>query len=220
MAEEKVLSANGNAAASPWTTLAFEPLLRAPSFAANPRSYSRLVTRAARHSNSSVAAPDPAPNASTCSPSSEPCKIHGKSCRRVTHRQRRVPQNHVSYRFMESSGILDGAQLCRKRAVLMKHCTNLAERRSELIGAVGRRILELLEEAVDGGADFRGVGWLGVFAVRDVQRVHCHGGLFRGALVRQRNILGVIRDALQHPQREDLIVLHCRQLRRNSLRRR
>src|SRR6266478_2752572 len=61
IAEEKVLSANGKVAASPWITVAFEPFTRAPSFAANAWSYSRLVTRAARRLNSSVAAPGPRP---------------------------------------------------------------------------------------------------------------------------------------------------------------
>src|SRR5258708_12412672 len=84
-------------------TVTLAPPTQAPSFAANAWSYSRLVTRAVRDRSSSVAAPSPAPNSSTCSPSSEPCKIHGRSCRRVTHRQNRDPQNHVSYAFIEDS---------------------------------------------------------------------------------------------------------------------
>src|SRR6266566_4486124 len=103
IAAENAAFENGSVAASPWMTAAFEPFTDAPSLAANAWSYSRLVTRFARRPNSSVAAPGPAPNSSTCPPSSEPCKIHGNSCRRVTHRQNRDPQNHVSYAFIENS---------------------------------------------------------------------------------------------------------------------
>src|SRR5260370_23367808 len=107
MATENVRSAKGSVVASPWITVAFEPFTHAPSFAANEWSYSRLVTRPARRPNSSVAAPGPAPSSSTCSRNSEPCKIHGKSCRRVTHRQNRDPQNHVSYGFIRQSRLLE-----------------------------------------------------------------------------------------------------------------
>src|ERR1700719_3033013 len=90
-------------------------LTREPSFAANAWSYSRLVTRAARDRSSSVAAPSPAPSSSTCSPSSEPCRIHGRSCRRVTYRQNDDPQNHVSNRFIDSSEDFEGSTLPRAR---------------------------------------------------------------------------------------------------------
>lgn len=40
-------------------------------------------------------------------------------------------------------------------------------------------ILELLEQAVDGGAEFRSIGWLGGSAVSDVERIHGHGRLLR-----------------------------------------
>src|SRR6266852_5026480 len=115
IAEENVRSANGNVAASPWITVAFEPFTRASSFAANAWSYSRLVTRPARRPNSSVAAPGPAPSSSTCSPSCEPCKIQCKTWRRVTHCHSRVPQNHVSYRFIEGSTEFEGKQFYRER---------------------------------------------------------------------------------------------------------
>src|SRR5260370_11977862 len=102
-ASENAAIERASAAATRWMTAGFEPSTDAPSLAANAWSYSRLVTRFVRWPNSSVAAPGPAPNSSTCSPSSEPCKIHGRSCRRVTHRQNRDPQNHVSYAFIEDS---------------------------------------------------------------------------------------------------------------------
>src|SRR6202030_483632 len=158
-------------------------LTREPSFAANAWSYSRLVTRAARDRSSSVAAPSPAPSSSTCSPSSDPCRIHGRSCRRVTYRQNDDPQNHVSSRFIDSSEDFEGSQLYRDPASLVKQCMDSAERRSELIGVVGRRILELMKELIDGRMDFSGVRWLCVAAVRDVQRIHGHGRLLCRALV-------------------------------------
>src|SRR5260370_11497907 len=201
-------------------TVTLAPPTQAPSFAANAWSYSRLVTRAVRDRSSSVAAPSPAPNSSTCSPSSEPCKIHGRSCRRVTYRQNGDPQNHVSNRFIDSSEDFEGSQLYREPANLVKQCMDSAKRRSELIGVVGRRVLELLKESIDGRADFLGVRGLCVAAVRNVQRIHGHRRLLRRALVRQRDILCVIGNPLQHSQRNGLIVLHRRQPFRNSLRQR
>jgi len=82
---------------------AFEPFTRAPSFAANAWSYSRLVTRAARRRNSSVAGLARHRVPAHAHPVANPCKIQGKTWRRVTHRHSRVPQNHVSYRFIEIS---------------------------------------------------------------------------------------------------------------------
>src|SRR6266853_3519334 len=134
IAEEKVLSANGKVAASPWITVAFEPFTRAPSLAANAWSYSRLVTRAARRRNSSVAAPGPAPSSSTCSPSCEPCKIQGKTWRRVTHRHSRVPQNHVSYRFIEISTEIEGQEFYCERSKVLKANAEGGKLRSEIIG--------------------------------------------------------------------------------------
>src|SRR5258708_478276 len=220
IAEEKVLSANGKVAASPWITVAFEPFTRAPSFAANAWSYSRLVTRAARCLNSSVAAPGPAPSSSTCSPSSEPCRIQGRSCRRVTYRQNDDPQNHVSNRFIDSSEDFEGSQLYRECADLVKHCTDLAERRCELIGVIRGWVFELLEESVNRRAHLRRVRWLCVLAVCDIQRIQRHRCLFRRAFVRQRNIFRVIGNALQHPQRNRLAILHLCQSFGNPLRQR
>src|SRR5712692_3258987 len=157
IAEENVPSAKGSIAAAPWITVAFEPFTRAPSFAANAWSYSRLVTRAARKPNSIVAAPGPAPNSSTCSPSTVPCRIHGKSCRLVIHRHSRVPQNHVSYRFIESSTEFEGKQFYRDRSELLKQSADATKGCSELISIISGRIFELLEEAVDRGTDFGGV---------------------------------------------------------------
>src|SRR5713226_5772831 len=220
IAEENVPSAKGSVAASPWITVAFEPFTRAPSFAANAWSYSRLITRAARRPNSSVAAPGPAPSSSTCSPNSEPCKIHGRSCRRVTYRQNGDPQNHVSNRFIDFSEDFEGSQLYREPARLVKQAADSAKRRSELIGVVGGRILELLEQSVNGGADFRPVCRLCIAAVRDVQRIQSHRRLLRRALVRERNIFRIIGNALQHAQRNRLIVLHRCQPFRDPLRQR
>src|SRR5713226_6988762 len=132
IAEENVPSAKGSVAASPWITVAFEPFTRAPSFAANAWSYSRLVTRCARRPNSSVAAPGPAPTSSTCSPNSDPCRIHGKTCRRVIHCHSRVPQNQVSYRFIEDSTEFEGKQFQRDRRSLLKQGADASQRRSEL----------------------------------------------------------------------------------------
>src|ERR1700682_4108781 len=220
IAEENAPFEKGNVAASPWITVTLAPLTRAPSFAAIAWSYSRLVTRVARCPNSSVAAPGPAPSSSTCSPSSEPCRIHGRSCRRVTYRQNGDPQNHVSNRFIDGSEDFEGSQLYREPASLVKQCMDSAERRIELIGIISRWIFELLKEFIDGRTDFSGVRGLSVAAIRDVQRIHRHGGLFRRALVRQRDILCVIGNPLQHLQRNGLIVLHRRQPFRSPLRER
>jgi hypothetical protein len=65
-----------------------------------------------------------------------------------------------------------------------------------------------LEKAVDSGADFGGVGGLGILAVGDVERIESHSGLFGGALVGESNIFGVIGDALEHTQGDGLIVWH------------
>src|SRR6267154_6282038 len=96
---------------------------------------------------------------------------------------------------------LGGAQSCSEHAALMKHYTDLAERRSKLISVIRRWIFELLEETVDGGANFGSVCGLGVLAVSDVQRIHRHRRLLCRALVSERNIFRVIGDALQHAQR-------------------
>src|ERR1700674_2608767 len=140
-------------------TVTLAPLTRARSFAPSAWSYSRLVTRAARDRSSSVAAPSPAPSSSTCSPSSEPCRIHGRSCRRVTYRQNGDPQNHVSNRFIDSSEDFEGSQPYREPASLVKQCMDSAERRIELIGIISRWIFELLKEFIDGRANFCCVGW-------------------------------------------------------------
>jgi len=78
----------------------------------------------------------------------------------------------------------------------------------ELVGVVGGGILELLKEAVDGSANIRGVGGLSLLAVGNVERVESHGRLFSGALVVEGDGFGVIRDALHHFQRHELIERH------------
>src|SRR5260370_16601035 len=153
IADVNVPAANGNCAASPWITMAFAPRTRAPSFAANAWSYSKLVARAARNPNSSVPAPGPAPSSSTCSPSSEPCRIHGRSCRRVTYRQNGDPQNHVSNRFIDSSENFEGSQLYREPAGLMNQCADPAKRRSELIGVISRWVFDFLKHLFDARTD-------------------------------------------------------------------
>ncbi len=67
----------------------------------------------------------------------------------------------------------------------------------ELVGVIGGRIFELLEQGVDGGADFCVVRGLGIFAVGDVERIESHGGLFGGAFVSERDGVGVVGDALE-----------------------
>src|ERR1700740_3637730 len=74
------------------------------------------------------------------------------------------------------------------------------KRRSELVRIIGGGIFELLEEAVDGGADFRRVGGLGFTAVGDIERVHRHGGLFRSALVGERDIFRIFGNTLEDAQ--------------------
>ena len=90
----------------------------------------------------------------------------------------------------------------------MEEGTEAAEGGSELVGVVGRRIFELLEEGVDGGADFRVLRRLCVFAVGDIERVEGHGGLLGSAFVGDGDIFGVIGDALEHTEGDGLIVLH------------
>src|SRR5262249_49937281 len=98
--EENVPSGNGNVAASPRTTVTFELRCRSASLLTYVGSYSRLVTRPARRSNSSVVAPGPAPTSRTWSPNSYPDRIHGSSRRSVTKRHREEPQNQFSNLFM------------------------------------------------------------------------------------------------------------------------
>src|SRR5713101_1479526 len=201
-------------------TLAFEPFTRAPSFAANAWSYSILVTRPARRPNSSVAAPGPAPSSSTCSPSCEPCKTQGKTCCRVTHCHSRVPQNHVSYRFIESSTEFEGKQFYRDRSKLLKQSANAAKCRSELSGVICGWIFELLEEGVNGGADFGSIGRFCVLAIGNIERIERHDCLFRSAFVGQSDSFRIVRNALQYPQDNCLIVLQGRQPLGDSLRQR
>ena len=78
----------------------------------------------------------------------------------------------------------------------------------------------MLEEHVDGGANFIRVTRLGILAVRDVQRIHSHRCLFGGALVRKRNRFGVTGNLLQHSKYKCLIVLHGRKPLRKTLRNR
>jgi len=80
---EKVFSGNGSPDASPCNTAPFVLGIRRAMPAAKSWLYSRLVTRAARFRNSSVAAPGPAPSSRTWSPNSAPETSHGITCFRV-----------------------------------------------------------------------------------------------------------------------------------------
>jgi len=100
----------------------------------------------------------------------------------------------------------------------LKQSADAAKSRSELIGVICGWIFELLEEGVYGGANFRGVCRFCVLAIRDIQRIQRHRGLFRGAFIGQGNIFCIVRDALQQSQGNCLIVLHGRQSLGNPLR--
>jgi len=86
-----------------------------------------------------------------------------------------------------------------------------------MIGVVRRGIFKLLEEGADGGAHFCGVGRLRVAAVGDVERIHGHRGLLCSALIGQRDILRVVGNSLEHPQRNSLVVWHGGQPFRDAL---
>src|SRR5215470_17534276 len=108
-----------------------------------------------------------------------------------------------------------------RKEELAKEFANPAKGGGELVGVVGRRNFELLEKAVDGGADFGGVGGFDFFAVGDVKGIESHCGLFSGALVSQRNCFCVLCDALHGAQGELGVVLHssqalCKTLRHGS----
>src|SRR5882724_6472484 len=57
---------------------------------------------------------------------------------------------------------------------LAKEFVDFAQSDCELVGVVVGRHFELLEKAVDGGADFGGVGGLRFFAIRDIERIERH----------------------------------------------
>ena len=86
--------------------------------------------------------------------------------------------------------------LCR--CGLLEEGAEAAEGCSELVGVVGGGIFQLLEEGVDGSADFGGAGGFGLLAVGDVQGVYGHGGLLGGAFVGQGDVFGVVGDLLEH----------------------
>src|SRR5690348_9041124 len=133
----------------------------------------------ARRASSMVAEPVPAPSSKMCSPNCESRSIHGNNCLRVRYRQSADPQYHFSKEFIcgQNTSKLIHFSLMR-RLLPLKHGADPAERRCELVGVIGRGILELLEEAIDGGANFGGIGWLGITAIGNVERIHGHGGLF------------------------------------------
>ena len=51
----------------------------------------------------------------------------------------------------------------------MQQIENWPQRRGKLVGIVRRRIFQLLEPAVDGGADFRRIRRIGLLAVGDMR---------------------------------------------------
>jgi len=104
---------------------------------------------------------------------------------------------------------------CRNR---LQERANAFQCGGELVGVVGGGHFELLEEGVDGGADFGGVGGFGVFAVGDVERIESHGGLFGGAFVGERNFFRVVGDFAHRAKRESGIVLHAGQTVGEALR--
>jgi len=105
--------------------------------------------------------------------------------------------------------------------VLRQHGTDFAKCHGELIGVIGRGIFELREEAVDGGANFGGVGWLGVFAIG---RCRANPGPWRLVPRRDSSARAIFSassgNALQHAQSYGLIVLHGCQSPCNPLRQR
>lgn len=102
----------------------------------------------------------------------------------------------------------------------MKQSADATQRGSELIGVVSGWVFKLLEKGIYGGADFGSVRGLCILTIRDVQRIHRHSRLFRGAFISKRDIFRVIGNALEHPQSNCLIVLHGRQPLSDSLRQR
>src|SRR6266851_5603124 len=108
---------------------------------------------------------------------------------------------------------LEGKQFYRDRSELLKQSANAAKCRSELIGVVSGRILELLKERINGGADFGSICRLCVLAISDIERIERHDCLFRSAFVGQSDSFRIVRDALQYPQDNCLIVSHgCQSL--------
>ncbi len=75
------------------------------------------------------------------------------------------------------------------------------------------RIVQLLEQPVDAGANLRIVAELFVLAVGDEQRIQRHGGLLGRALALLRDSVAVGRDALQQTQRLRRIEFHAVQTR-------
>ena len=88
----------------------------------------------------------------------------------------------------------------------MEECVHFAHPTSEIVGIVGRRILELREQVIDCGANFGGVRDLRVFGAGDEERIERHGGLFGGALIGGGNHVRVGGNAIEQSKRERLIV--------------
>ena len=94
----------------------------------------------------------------------------------------------------------------RDEIKLREQGAETAQGGGELIGVVGRRIFELLEQGVDDGADFRFVARLGIFGIGDVERIDSHGGLFGGAFVGESKGLGIVGDTLERAKGHGPIV--------------
>src|SRR5713101_2565586 len=107
----------------------------------------------------------------------------------------------------------EGSQFYSDGSELLKQSANVAKCRSELIGVICGWIFELLEEGVNGGADFGSIGRLCVLAISNIERIERHDYLFRSAFVGQSDSFRIVRDALQYPQDNCLIVSHgCQSL--------
>src|SRR5260370_13842878 len=114
----------------------------------------------------------------------------------------------------------EGSQFYSDRSELLKQSANVAKCRSELIGVICGWIFELLEEGVNGGADFGSIFRLCVLAISNIERIQRHDCLFRSAFVGQSDSFRIVRDALQYPQGNCLIVSHGCQSLGDSLRQR
>ena len=66
---------------------------------------------------------------------------------------------------------------------LMQQIVNSLQCRGKLVCIVRGGIFQLLEKPVDCSADFRSIGWIGLFAVSDVERIQGHRRLLGGTFV-------------------------------------